>query len=147
MKFSRKLAIPGALIAVLGIATRGSGQATTSVNPVQLEMRLLRDAMRSAVDSIAAGEVRGLPEQLHAVHVAAGDTRSALEKREYVLPSGADQIDAFLALDEAFHRALIKMVKAAKKNDVAATAEQFGVLMNRCEGCHARYRGQREAAD
>jgi hypothetical protein len=63
MKFSRKLAIPGALIAVLGIATRGSGQATTSVNPVQLEMRLLRDAMRSAVDSIAAGEVRGLPEQ------------------------------------------------------------------------------------
>jgi cytochrome c556 len=64
-----------------------------------------------------------------------------------VLPSGADQVDAFLALDEAFHRALIKMVKAAKKNDVAATAEQFGVLMNRCEGCHARYRGQREAAD
>ena len=147
MKFSRKLAIPGALIAVLGIATHGSGQATTSVNPVQLEMRLLRDAMRSAVDSIAAGEVRGLPEQLHAVHVAAGDTRSALEKGEYVLPSGADQVDAFLALDEAFHRALIKMVKAAKKNDVAATAEHFGVLMNGCEGCHVRYRGPREAAD
>jgi DNA-binding GntR family transcriptional regulator len=147
MKYSGILAIAGALVAVLTIAMSGSGEATTSVNPVQLEMRLLRDAMRSAVDSISDGDVRGLPERLHAVHVAAGDTRAALEKGDYVLPSGADQVEAFIALDEAFHRDLVEMVKAAKKNDVAATAEHFGVLMNHCDGCHVRYRVQPAAAD
>lgn len=147
MKYSRIPMFLGVPLAVLGFAMSAWGQTATNANPVQLEMRLLRDAMRAAVDSIAAGNVLGLPGQLHAVHVAAGDTRAALEEGGYVLPTGGDQLEAFVALDEAFHRELIKMVKAAKKNDVAATAEQFGVLMNRCHGCHARFGVQPPVAD
>ena len=147
MKYSRIIMTFGVFTAVLGFAMSVWGQAATPANPVQLEMRLLSDAMRSAVDAIAAGDVRALPGKLHAVHIAAGDTSSALERGEYTPPSGADQLADFIALDEAFHRHLIKMVKAAKKNDVAATAEQFGMLMNRCHGCHQKFGVQRAAAD
>jgi cytochrome c556 len=141
MKKSWGLSALGVVVAlgVLGSATTSFGQAATTVNPVQREMRLLRDAMRAAVDAIAAGDVRELPAQLHAVHVAAGDTRASLEKGEYVLPSHADQIDSFVALDEAFHHLLIKMVKAARRNDVSETANVFGDLMTRCHACHEQY--------
>ncbi len=147
MKHVEGFAFLAALVVVLGADVSASGQSVTMVNPVQVEMRLLSDAMRTAVDGIAAGDVRRLPAQLHAVHLAAGDTRSAIEKGEYMLPAGADQLESFLALDEAFHRDLIKMVQAAKSNDVAATAEHFGALMNRCHGCHEQFRIRHSATE
>lgn len=109
-------------------------------NAVQLEMRLLEAAMQQSVAAIAKGDVRALPKQLHAVHMAGGDTSKALTDGSYKLPQRPHDVDAFLALDKAFHTEMIKMVKAARKNDVATTSIQFGKLMARCHGCHATYR-------
>lgn len=109
-------------------------------NAVQVEMRMLEAALRDSVTAIAAGDVRKLPKRLHAVHIAAGDTEAALKSGKYKPPKGADNTEAFLALDADFHREMIQMVKAAKKNDVAKTATHFGGLMNRCYGCHQQFR-------
>jgi hypothetical protein len=35
---------------------------------------------------------------------------------------------------------MIRMVKAARKNDVPTTAKHFGALMQKCNGCHAQFR-------
>lgn len=109
-------------------------------NAVQKEMRLLEAAMQESVAAIAKGDVRALPKRLHAVHMAGGDTSKALKDGTYKLPQHPHDVDAFLALDKAFHTEMIKMVKAARKNDVATTSAQLGKLMTRCHGCHATYR-------
>ena len=109
-------------------------------NAVQKEMRMLEKAMQQSVSAIAAGDVRGLPKLLHGVHMAGGDTNAALKSGKYKLPKNSKDIDAFAALDAVFHKEMIVMVKAAKKNDVATTATQFGVLMNKCQACHQTYR-------
>ena len=114
--------------------------APPPTNPVQKEMRLLEAALQDAVAAIARGDVRGLPKKLHQVHVSSGDTTKAVKSGAYAPPRGKDRLDAFLALDAAFHREMITMVKAAKKNDVDTTAKQLGVLMQRCHGCHAQFR-------
>jgi len=147
MKHSKTVGVLVLAIACLAFAFSTWGQTPEPGNPVQREMRLLRDAMRASVDAIAAGDVRHLPKQLHAVHMAADDTTSALESGEYKPPFAGDRLEAFLALDEEFHRHLIKMAKAAKRNDVAATAEHFGALMNRCHGCHSQFGVQPIARD
>lgn len=115
--------------------------ASEPPNAVQREMRLLEVAMQAAVVAIGRGDVRGLPRKLHAAHVGGGDTKKALRDGSYKLPRAPDQVDAFIALDKQFHAELIKMAKAARKNDVATTARQLGVLMNRCGGCHDAFRG------
>jgi cytochrome c556 len=109
-------------------------------NAVQKEMRLLEAAMQESVAAIAKGDVRLRPKLLHAVHTAGGDTSAALKSGAYKLPQRPNDVTGFLALDEAFHKEMITMVKAARKNDVATTATQFGKLMARCHGCHATYR-------
>jgi hypothetical protein len=109
-------------------------------NPVQREMRLLESAMQASVSAIAAGDVRHLPKLLHAVHTAAGDTKTALKTGAYKPPRGAEQVDLFIKLDDEFHAEMIKMVKAARKNKVEETAAHFGALMTRCHGCHAVFR-------
>jgi cytochrome c556 len=109
-------------------------------NPVQLEMRLLEAAMKDSVSAIAAGDVTKLPKQLHQVHMAAGDTGAALKDGSYKPPRNAEKVAEFIALDEAFHKAMIQMVKAARKNDLEKTATHFGGLMQRCHGCHAQFR-------
>ena len=112
---------------------------STSPNAVQVEMRLLEDAMKTSVAAIARGDVRGLPKLLHQVHLAAGDTTAHLRRGDYVLPQHSGDIDAFVALDAAFHTEMIRMVSAAKRNDVETTANAFGNLMVRCHACHAHY--------
>jgi cytochrome c556 len=130
-----------AAVAVLALSAALAASAEDKpANPVQIEMRLLEKALQDSVSAVAAGDVRGLPKKLHAVHTAAGDTGKALKDGSYKPPQGADRIEAFIALDEEFHREMIKMVKAAKKNDVPTTAAQLGVLMARCHGCHAQFR-------
>jgi cytochrome c556 len=131
--------------AVLGGDTKADAvpKATTKgedKNPVQREMILLHEAMRDSVTAIAMGDVRSLPKKLHAVHTASGDTKDAAKGGAYKPPKNPGKMDEFLRLDEAFHKEMISMVKAARKNDVEQTARLHGALMTRCHGCHATFR-------
>lgn len=122
------------------VAANPPAAAPPAHNPVQVEMQALQAAMQQSVAAIAAGDVRGLPKLLHAVHTAGGDTNKALDDGRYRPPQGKDQLETFRRLDHAFHAEMIKMVKAARKNDVATVAQQHGVLMSKCHACHAVFR-------
>jgi|GEM_PF-862450 len=135
-----------ASLALFGVAATSSAAPNPKApNPVQHEMQLLQTAMQDAVAAIANGDVRGLPKKLHAVHLASGDTKKKVKSGAYRLPHNAERVDEFIALDDAFHTEMIQMVKAAKKNDVATTAQHFGGLMNRCNACHAVFKAPAKA--
>lgn len=129
----------GVSVAGAGLAER-AGPAAAAPNPVQVEMQLLQAAMQSAVAAVAAGDVTGLPRQFHEVHLAAEKTMKATGAGAYVPAKNPDRLARFQALDEAFHKEMITLVKAAKKNDVDTTATQVGVLLTRCHGCHSEFR-------
>jgi cytochrome c556 len=139
-----------ALLVAIGACAKAPPPAATVAghaerpadNAVQREMRLLDAAMRDSVTAIGAGDVRGLPARLHAVHEAAEETDVALEHGAYKLPRNADRLAEFVELDEAFHRELTVMATAASQNDLATTALQLGALMNRCQGCHVLFRAE-----
>lgn len=113
---------------------------SASGNVVQNEMRILNDAVRDSVTAIAYNRLDAIEPAIHKVHAARELTEQALESGTYKLPKHADQLEAFKAQDEAFHRELVKLLKAAKANDLVATTTQLGVVLEGCTGCHTRYR-------
>ncbi len=110
------------------------------VNAVQNEMRLLHEAMRDTVSALALGTLSTIPERLQAVHRARDLTEHAIETGGYTLPKNGTQLGAFETLDTSFHIELERLDTAAGANDPAATATAFGIVMGRCEGCHAQFR-------
>ncbi len=110
------------------------------VNAVQNEMRLLHEAMRDTVSALALGTLSTIPERLHAVHRARDLTEHAIETGAYTLPRNGAQREMFETLDASFHSELERLGAAAGANDPIATATALGVVMGRCEGCHAQYR-------
>ncbi len=115
-------------------------EAPAAINPVQHEMRLLENAMHAMLSGIARGDVRAAPAAFADVDRAKQATEAALESGRYVPARNADQLAAFRELDEAFHGDLERMLAAAARNDVPATAEAFGSVMRRCQPCHAAFR-------
>lgn len=114
--------------------------ASTSGNAVQNEMRILNEAVRDSVTAIGYNRLDAIAPAIHKVHAAKELTEKALESGVYKLPKNADQLEAFKALDEAFHGELVKLLKAARANDLAATTTQLGVVLEGCTGCHTKYR-------
>lgn len=113
---------------------------SASGNAVQNEMRILNEAVRDSVTAIAYNRLDAIEPAIHKVHAARELTEKALESGTYKLPKNADQLAAFKAQDEAFHGELVKLLQAAKANDLVATTTQLGVVLEGCTGCHTRYR-------
>jgi hypothetical protein len=109
-------------------------------NAVQNEMRVLHEAMRDAVTAIAQGHLGDVSIALHRVHAAREATEAAVESGAYRLPKGAEHLEEFRALDDAFHAQLEKLEAAAHANDSEATATQLGATLAKCNACHARFR-------
>jgi hypothetical protein len=109
-------------------------------NPVQTEMRMLTSILEATVRAIGARDVRPIEHELHRLHAAKQATTAALRDGSYKLPKNPDQVDAFVALDEAFHEHLGTLVSASHANDVPRTAEALGAIVRGCEGCHAMFR-------
>lgn len=109
-------------------------------NVVQTEMRMMTSILEGAVRAIGARDVRSIEHELHRLHGAKDATTAAVRDGSYKLPRNADQVDAFLAMDEAFHADLAALVMASRKNDVPAAADALGKIMRGCEGCHATFR-------
>lgn len=128
------------ITSLVTFALSASAAPPPKESALQKEMRLLEDAMKTAVSAIANGDVRGLPKLFHGVHLASGDTKKDVVAGKIKLKKNADRVDAFIAMDDAFHKQMITLVKAAKKNDVDKVAREFGGLVARCNGCHALYR-------
>ena len=120
--------------------TRPVDPALADANVVQSEMRLLNEAMRDAVTALALGRPGEIPASLERVHAARERTDDALESGKYVLPKNAARLEAFQALDGAFHEQLERLVVTSRTKDVEATATQLGVVLGRCDGCHVQFR-------
>ena len=109
-------------------------------NPVQTEMRILTSILEATVRAIGARDVRPLEQELHGLHAAKEATTTALRNGSYKLPKNPEQLDAFVAMDEAFHVHLGALVSASHANDIPGAADALGAIVRGCEGCHARFR-------
>lgn len=117
------------------------------LNPVQHEMLLLTAALQNALAGVGRGDVSGIRHELHRVHGAKDATSAAIASGAYRPPRGADRIERFVELDEAFHQHLARMVGASKRNDVAAAAAALAAAVEGCQGCHAEFRDEPVTAD
>ncbi len=110
-------------------------------NPVQAEMRLLNEAARDWVTAIAQRELGSIPPGISRVHTARLVTEAALKRGAYAPPKGgAAVLDAFVKQDEAFHDELVRLLEAAKADDLPAATKQLGVVLEGCTSCHLAYR-------
>lgn len=127
-------------VAVAAAPVASPTELPEGVNAVQNEMRLLHEAMRDSVTAVANNDLAAIPHAIHRVHQARGMTDAAIQSGSYRPPQNGDQIEQFLATDEAFHQELVVLVRAANANDSAATGQQLGVVLSRCNGCHSQFR-------
>lgn len=110
-------------------------------NPVQAEMRLLNEAARDWVTAIAQRELGSIPPGISRVHAARLVTEAALKRGAYAPPKGgAVVLDAFVRQDDAFHGELVRLLEAAKANDLRSATKQLGVVLEGCTSCHMAYR-------
>lgn len=125
-------------------STSGSapGSAAPPGNQVQTEMRMLTAILEATVRAIGARDVRPIEHELHRLHAAKEATTAALRAGSYKLPKNPDQVDAFVAMDEAFHEHLGALVSASRANDIPGAADALGAIVRGCEGCHAMFRAE-----
>jgi hypothetical protein len=120
---------------------RGADCATlTGDNPVQTEMRQLECALQRAVVAIGRDELASIAHDLHVVHAAREETERALAGGAWQPARG--HVEGFVALDEAFHRELESLVRAARAGDHGGSASALGRALAACQGCHAAYRAE-----
>jgi hypothetical protein len=104
-------------------------------------MRLLHEATRDWVTAIAQNQLASIPSGISKVHAAREVTEDALKRGAYVPPKGgAAAVPAFIRQDEAFHDELVKLLRAARANDLAAATQQLGVVLQGCTSCHVTFR-------
>ena len=118
----------------------GSAALPAPGNAVQTEMRMLTSILEATVRAIGARDVRPIEHELHRLHAAKEATTAALRDGSYKLPKNPDQVDAFVAMDEAFHEHLGALVLASRANDIPRTADALGAILRGCEGCHVTFR-------
>jgi len=121
-------------------STGAATPAGPPANAVQAEMRLLSEALETAVRGIGSGDVRGVEHALHKVHAAKEKTAADLAASRYRPPKNADRLPRFRELDEAFHGRLEHLVEASRANDVPRTAEALSGALQSCHGCHSEFR-------
>ncbi len=101
-------------------------------------MRQLECALQQVIAAIGRDDLAAIPAWMHVVHEAKQDTEKALHGGSYRLPSG--DLNAFVAMDEAFHAALEALTEAADTGDHAATSAALGGALSHCQGCHSTFR-------
>ena len=110
-------------------------------NPVQTEMQRLECALTRAVVALGRDDLGAVRGEIHAVHQARIATERAIADGAWRPARG--ELDAFVALDDVFHRELEALVAASSADDHAATAAALGRALGQCQGCHAAFRDPR----
>lgn len=114
--------------------------AGASANPVQNEMQLLHEAARDWVSAIANHTLGVIPVSIGKVHGARLLTEQAVQAGRYRPPKNGAALADFVKQDEAFHGELVKLLRAARANDLPAATQQLGVVLTGCTSCHLRFR-------
>jgi hypothetical protein len=118
-------------------ASPGQCAALSGANAVQTEMRRLECALQHAIAAIGRDDLPSIARWIGVVHEARTETEKALESGAYK-PAG--DLQAFAALDHAFHADLEALVEASAAKDHAATAAALERALGQCQGCHAVFR-------
>lgn len=113
---------------------------TPPPNAVQKEMQALHLLMVTSLVAIENNTLATIPEAIHQVHTAKGETEKAITSGAWKPPRADATVADFVKTDEAFHGELVKLLQASKKNDVAATTRQLGAVLDGCTACHLRFR-------
>lgn len=108
------------------------------VSPVQVEMRLLLAAVQKTVEGVAMADLRAVPQAFHDVHAAMEGTNAAVASGAWKPVQG--DVARFEALDAEFHKKLVPLVGAARRNDVPAAADALAEVVRACDVCHREYR-------
>jgi len=109
-------------------------------NPLQAEMRALTKVVQLAIVAVANDQLSLIPPAFAQLHGAREKTQSALEAGAFQLPQNADNVEGFVAMDDAFHEQLAGLLQAAKADDLAAASRQLGGLVQGCTSGHQSYR-------
>lgn len=109
-------------------------------NAVQNEMRILEVVMREVLTMIANNQLAGIPDRIFSVHGARDETEKAIAEKRYVPPRNDEGIEAFVATDRAFHDDLVRLVKAARANDLPGATGAYAAVVVGCTSCHQRFR-------
>lgn len=131
---------PSAPAVSIASAAPSASAVAPPANPVQAEMRVLHEATRDWVTAIANDQLEQIPPGIRRVHSARLETEKAVKGGKYRPPVNGDQLEQFEKTDEAFHDELVKLVKAAKADDLPAATKQLGVVLEGCTSCHQKFR-------
>lgn len=110
------------------------------LNVVQFEMQVLTVAMQNILRFIANDDLGAIPGQIQQVHPAYQLTHEAIEGELYVPPANPDQIEEFVAADDAFHDDLRGLLQAAGDDDLEAATDSYADLVQGCTSCHGDFR-------
>ena len=129
-------------IAMFGLLS-ASGQvlaAEPGVNAVQVEMRLLDEAFKNAVDGLLLSAPEIIEGPFHEVHKAKMNTEKAIKKGTIKLPKNSDKLKEFVELDEVFHEKLVGLLKASRKKDMQGIQDSLHQILDGCVQCHNKFR-------
>lgn len=107
---------------------------------VKHEMRLLDKAFKNLIDSLLLDAPEAIEAPFHDVHRAKMATEKALKAGKVKLPKNGDKLDEFVALDEAFHGKLKRLLGAARKKDRKGIKNSVHEIVDACVQCHSRFR-------
>lgn len=122
------------------VPTGSVASAAPPGNPVQEEMRALHEAARDWVTFVANGQLSLIPPTIPRIHAARQVTERALADGSYRPPKNGHLLQDFVRQDEAFHDELVRLLKAARQDDLPAATRQLGVIMEGCTSCHVKFR-------
>lgn len=121
-------------------ATVPATDQVQALNPVQQEMRLLDEAIRTSITAIANNTPQVAVERIHAVHAARTETEAFLHSGQYAPLASHDTLEAFAAADRAFHVQLEEYAEALSASDLRRAAGALGPMLQSCVACHERFR-------
>lgn len=117
-----------------------SGDSAPAENAVKHEMRLLDKAFKNLIDSLLLDTPEAIESPFHDVHRAKMATEKALKAGKVKLPKNGDKLDEFVALDEAFHGKLKRLLGAARKKDRKGIQASAHEILDSCVQCHSMFR-------
>lgn len=121
-------------------ATAPVAAQAEALNPVQQEMRLLDEAIRTSITAIANNTPQVAVERIHVVHAARTQTEAFLHSGQYAPLASRDTLEAFAAADNAFHVQLEGYAEALTAGDLQRAAGALGPMLQSCVACHERFR-------
>lgn len=116
-------------------------------NALQAEMRALTSFMQLALVAVANDQLELIPPAIPKLHGAIEATQAGVKDGSISLPQNGDDVEGFLAADDAFHDQIVGLVRAARANDLPAATQQLAAMTLGCTACHERYRFEEKASE